>query len=96
IGGGELSDSVVVIYRNGWWIRSGIRTQQGLAIPEPGDLLFVESWIYRWGLWFEQSLAAYYTGHLDEAREANARVLSEPSVPEPWRSQAQANEAWWR
>jgi hypothetical protein len=50
--------------------------------------------IYRWGLWFEQSLAVYYTGHLEEAREANARVLSEPSAPDPWRSQAQANEAW--
>ncbi|MCY0879486.1 MAG: glycosyltransferase [Firmicutes bacterium] len=78
------------------WPLAYLATRQGLAIPEPQDLLFVESWIYRWGLWFEHSLAAYYTGHLEEAREANARVLAEPSVPEPWRSQARANEVWWR
>lgn len=77
------------------WHLAYLATQQGLALPEPDDLLFVESWIYGWGLWFEHSLAAYYTGHVREARAANDRVLADPTVPELWRSHAQKNAQWW-
>lgn len=64
---------------------------QGNAIPPTDDILFVTPWIYRWGCRFEQSIAAYWTGRIDEARQACLDVLAEPDLPDEYRRHAERN-----
>lgn len=41
---------------------------QVMNTPPTNDWLFVESWVYTWGLLLEHGLACYYTGRVDEAK----------------------------
>jgi hypothetical protein len=60
-----------------------------LAVPE--DILFVEPWIYQWGLLFQHSVAAYWCGELDASIRACKRLLAIPSLPDAHRRQAEIN-----
>ncbi len=61
----------------------------GLAVPE--DTLFVEPWVYRWGLLFQHSVAAYWCGELDASIRACKRLLAIESLPDAHRHQAEVN-----
>jgi hypothetical protein len=61
----------------------------GLAVPE--DILFVEPWVYRWGLLFQHSVAAYWCGELDASIRACKRLLAIESLPDAHRRQAEVN-----
>ena len=61
----------------------------GLAIPE--DILFVEPWVYRWGLLFQHSVAAYWCGEFDASIRACKRLLAIESLPDAHRHQAEVN-----
>lgn len=61
----------------------------GLAVPE--DILFVEPWVYRWGLLFQHSVAAYWCGELDASIRACKRLLAIESLPDAHRHQAEVN-----
>jgi tetratricopeptide (TPR) repeat protein len=76
------------------WALAYWAASTGTAISEPADRLFVETAVYRWGLPFERSLAAYYTGRHAEARALYARLAADPALPEPWRSAVAANAPW--
>ena len=56
-----------------------------LAIPRPAHGLFVQHWIYDYGLLDEFSIAAYWAGHFGECLAAAERLLSEGKVPEQHR-----------
>ncbi|MEU4170018.1 glycosyltransferase [Streptomyces sp. NPDC026665] len=59
--------------------------------PEPDDLLFTRSWVYRWGLLFEYSITAYWVGdHLGSVRACD-RLLALPDLPEAVRRQTGIN-----
>jgi hypothetical protein len=60
-----------------------------LAVPE--DILFVEPWVYRWGLLFQHSIAAYWCGELDASIRACKRLLAIESLPDAHRRQAEVN-----
>jgi hypothetical protein len=65
---------------------------RGLELGESDDLLFVVSWIYRWGLRFERSIAAYWIGERDLAMrdgEILAGMIDE--IREPWRTHVLRN-----
>jgi tetratricopeptide (TPR) repeat protein len=69
---------------------------RGLNRSPPPDLLFVQPWVYRWGMLFEFSITAYWTGHTVEALRACNRLLSIPDLPDEYRDQTKANRRFCR
>ncbi|MBZ9640829.1 glycosyltransferase [Streptomyces sp. PSKA30] len=63
----------------------------GLNRPVPDDLLFVNPWVYQWGLLFEFSITAYYVGDWAGSYQACDRLLAMPDLPEAIRKQTLAN-----
>jgi tetratricopeptide (TPR) repeat protein len=59
--------------------------------PEPDDLLFTKSWVYRWGLLFEFSITAHWVGDHAAAVQACDLLLAMPDLPDPIRQQATMN-----
>jgi tetratricopeptide (TPR) repeat protein len=68
------------------WL-AAVFARTGLSVPFPADdLLFVEPEPYRWGLLFELSIAAYWSGSLDESLRASDALLdgAAPDALKPW------------
>ncbi|MEV4947685.1 glycosyltransferase [Streptomyces sp. NPDC053755] len=57
----------------------------------PDDLLFLQPWIYRWGLLFEYSITAYWAGDTAGSLAACDRLLAMPDLPEAYREQTRTN-----
>jgi hypothetical protein len=56
--------------------------KMGLDIAEPSSAsLFVEPWIYTWGLLDEYAVSAYWTGHYRECLDACVGLLSDGKIP---------------
>ena len=55
--------------------------RRGLKIPLPADGLFVESWIYDYGLLDEFAVNAYWTERYQDCLEACQRLLREGKMP---------------
>ncbi|MFZ3471539.1 glycosyltransferase [Streptomyces sp. 4.24] len=66
-------------------------TSAVLDRPMPEDLLFVQPWVYRWGLLFEYSITAYWVGDMAASLRACDRLLAMPDLPESYRRQTEAN-----
>lgn len=66
-------------------------TERGVRAPVPTNALFVERWIYEWGLLFEYSIAAYWVGQPRVALEACNRLLRNDGLPDEYRRQTLAN-----
>jgi glycosyltransferase involved in cell wall biosynthesis len=64
---------------------------RGIRIEQPDDILFVEPWVYHWGMLFELSISAYWVGRPDEALGACDRLLKMPDLPEAYREQTVRN-----
>ena len=64
--------------------------------PEPGDLLFTKSWVYRWGLLFEFSITAYWVGEFAASTEACDQLLALPDLPAAIRRQTITNREFSR
>jgi glycosyltransferase involved in cell wall biosynthesis len=65
--------------------------RRGLGRPLPDDILFVWPWVYRWGLLFEYSIAAYWVGEHGQALAACQRLLSLSDLPEEYRKATVTN-----
>src|SRR3954465_13844076 len=65
--------------------------RRGIRIEQPDDILFVEPWVYRWGLLFEFSISAYWVGRPRSALTACDRLLKLPDLPENHREQTIKN-----
>jgi glycosyltransferase involved in cell wall biosynthesis len=65
--------------------------RRGLGRPPPDDILFVWPWVYRWGLLFEYSIAAYWVGEYREALAACRRLLSLSDLPLEYRKATVTN-----
>ena len=63
----------------------------GLALPPSSDLLFVHRDVERWGLRFERSIAAYWTGDVETALLDTERVLAEADLPSDVADHARRN-----
>ncbi|MFI8827726.1 glycosyltransferase [Streptomyces sp. NPDC053431] len=64
----------------------------GLDRPAPADdLLFLQPWVYRWGLLFEYSITAYWVGDPEASLAACDRLLGLPDLPAPYREQTRVN-----
>jgi tetratricopeptide (TPR) repeat protein len=89
------------LYELAWMLRARrlnepahMIAQRGIGIPVPDDTLFVHRWVYEWGLWFEYSIAAYWTGHHRAALDACDRLLAMSLLPPAYREQTKANRAY--
>jgi len=65
--------------------------RQGLSLTQPADALFVETWIYEFGLLDEFSINAYLVGQYHEALDAGLRLLGESKFPAQARSRIFGN-----
>ncbi len=73
------------------WSAAYLFASRGVHIPEPDDILFVDSALYRWGLRFERSVAAWYVGERDQSRQDTKELLADPELPDLWREYAEGN-----
>ncbi|MEU7554792.1 glycosyltransferase [Streptomyces sp. NPDC044571] len=62
--------------------------------PAPTDLLFVQPWVYRWGLLFEHSITAYWVGDMETSLHMCDRLLALPDLPESYRRQTETNRGF--
>lgn len=65
--------------------------QRGLALAVPGDGLFVEPWIYQYGLLDEYAVNAYWAGQYQDSLGACLKILAHPACPEDQRARIAAN-----
>ncbi len=61
----------------------------GLAAPEAG--LYIEKWVYDYGLLDEFSVLCYWTGRYQECIDAATRILREGRIPSEERPRVQQN-----
>jgi hypothetical protein len=62
--------------------------------PINPDVLFVHTDVWRWGLKFERSIAAWWCGRRAEARNLADELLTLPELPAHIRAQVEANRAF--
>jgi glycosyltransferase involved in cell wall biosynthesis/SAM-dependent methyltransferase len=64
---------------------------RGLDQPVPIDGLFVEPWIYDYGLLDEYAVNAYWSGHFRDSLDAGLRLLTRPTSPADQRQRFAVN-----
>jgi len=69
-------------------------TSLALRMPMPDDILFIENWIYEWGLLMEHSVSAFWIGNYSEALNASITLLQCNSLPEQVKGRAMENMKW--
>ena len=57
----------------------------------PGDALFVEAWIYEYGVLDEYAVNAYFAGKFRESRDVCRKLLAVPTLPDTYRSRIKVN-----
>jgi tetratricopeptide (TPR) repeat protein len=62
----------------------------GVTIPYRENALFMQDWIYEWGIVLELSVAAYWTDRFVESQQASRALLKEP-LPDDIRHQVEEN-----
>jgi glycosyltransferase involved in cell wall biosynthesis len=73
-------------YREGYEI-----ARRGFGLKMPLDGLFVEQWIYEYGLSDELAVNAYFIGKYDECFKIYRRLLANPDLPTDVRQRFMAN-----
>jgi glycosyltransferase involved in cell wall biosynthesis/GT2 family glycosyltransferase len=66
--------------------------RRGLKIPQPAAGLFVQSWVYDYGLLDEFAINAYWTGRYAESADACDRLLNEGKLPAEMRDRVEKNK----
>ncbi len=65
--------------------------EKAMHKPPSGDYLFNQDWITDWGLLFEYSICAYWTGQYQESIKACDKIIANPRVPENYKRQTILN-----
>lgn len=65
--------------------------KQAVTVARPSQGLFLEEWIYSYGLFDEFSVLAYWSGHYQECRQFAKQLLDAPATPETDRPRIAAN-----
>lgn len=63
----------------------------GCSVPASSDVLFVEKWMYDWGLPLEFSICAYWIGKYDECKNTCMKMLENQKLPTPVRECVERN-----
>ncbi|HRD56321.1 MAG TPA: glycosyltransferase family 2 protein [Parachlamydiaceae bacterium] len=67
---------------------------KGLHVKSSSDFLFIENWIYDYGLLLEYSIAAYWVEKYQEAFLSSQMLLSDPELPQHVRECVERNMYW--
>ncbi len=88
------------LYAAAFWLRRQNRFEEsyqtakrGIGIAQPSGALFVEQWIYEYGLLDELAVSGYWSGHFRESVDACEILLSERKIPAIERVTTNANFA---
>jgi glycosyltransferase involved in cell wall biosynthesis len=73
-------------YRQGYEL-----AKKGLSVAQPSLGLFIELWIYEYGLLDEFAVNAYWTGRYADCAEACDKLLANRQLPENYRERVTAN-----
>lgn len=65
--------------------------QRGLDLAEPESGLFIEAWVYQYGLRDEYAINGYWSGHYEESLEACEYLLRADTLPAAERARVQQN-----
>ncbi len=65
--------------------------RHALALRRPETGLFLEEWIYSYGLLDEYAIVAYWAGYYRECFDACLRILGEKAIPESQRDRVRKN-----
>jgi len=68
-----------------------LTAQHALSIPKPMETMFLETWIYDFGLLWEFATSAHALGKYDEAQAACVQLLLKPGLPEGLRENVEKN-----
>lgn len=77
------------LYREGY-----DAAKRGLTINYPTDALFVEDWVYEYGLLDELAINAYWCGKYAEAADACDQLLKAGKLPTTMRDRVEANRRY--
>jgi hypothetical protein len=62
-----------------------------MNISCPSNSLFVETWVYNYGIIDEFSILSFWAGHYQESKEACERLLSENKIPDHYYDRVKSN-----
>lgn len=68
-----------------------LMAQVGLSLPVSNDALFVEHYIYDYGMLLESSICAYWVGRYAEAKASCEKLLAKANLPQNVRECVQRN-----
>lgn len=68
-----------------------ILAKEGMKIPKPDIGLFLEDWIYSYGIVDEFSIVSYYSGDFQVSKECCERLLNEGKIPDYYRARVSGN-----
>lgn len=90
---GEALYTLANYYRlTGNYASGQLISKLGCSLPYPKtDVLFLEKWIYDYGLKLEQSICAYWLGNYDECRQLSNEILDTPNIPQSVRNCVELN-----
>ena len=72
--------------QQGW-----ILGQEAIKITKPNDGLFIENWIYDYGVLDEFSIVSFWAGHFQQSKEACERLLEENKIPHHYYDRVKSN-----
>lgn len=64
-----------------------------VPVEPPSDMLFVETYVWEYGMAFERSIAAWWAGPREEADTISDFLLADPKLPSDIRVQVERNRA---
>jgi hypothetical protein len=76
------------------WALGELYARAALAIPLPGDVLFVDTAAYEWRALDELAIATYYLKKYEESAALNRRLLGEGKLPAEHRARIEQNLAF--
>ncbi len=75
----------------GDYTKSYLVASIGKTIPMPNDLLWIDEWIYRYGMLMEVSVSSYWIGKYKECQEASLAMLKVEDLPDNYKECAISN-----
>jgi glycosyltransferase involved in cell wall biosynthesis len=82
-------------YRSkGDYVAAYIVSTLGMKLPMPKDSLFVEHWIYNYGMELEMSVCAYWIDKFHECRRISQKLLELKDLPDSITEVLKSN-LWW-
>ena len=76
---------------NGFNQQGYILGKHAIEIQIPQNSLFVESWVYNYGILDEFSIVSFWAGHYQESKEACEKLLNGGLMPQHYNERVKSN-----